>query len=252
MSSSRIACVTGANKGIGFAISKSLAAHGFTVLVGSRDKQRGEAAAQSIGKGATSLQLDVTSSDSIKQAVEHIESRYGHLDVLVNNAAIAATNTDLQFDEIVESQKATKHPIEEMKTIWETNVFGAAAVTQAMVPLLKESSAGRIVFLGSGAGSLTWAADPNEPMNHSTNGLGYSCSKAAMNAVMLSFANELESTKIKVNSVSPGFIATDMNQNHKGGKTPEQGAEWPVKMALIGEDGPTGKFLGSSGQTIPW
>ncbi len=244
-----VALVTGANQGIGLQIAKDLAAHGFTVLVGSRSLENGEAAAKSIGTDAHALQLDVTDAASIAAAAERIRSEIGRLDVLVNNAAIGHTGKPgTPLEEVIESSRASVASLNEVRAVFETNVFGVIAVTQAMLPLLREAPAGRIVNVGSGVGSLTLNADPTFPYRAGY-GVVYAASKTALNAVTLSFAIELEATNIKVNVASPGFTATALN-NYAGTETIEQGSRNPVRVAL-GADDPTGTFSGPNGP-IPW
>ncbi len=244
-----VALVTGANKGIGLQIAKDLSGHGFTVLVGSRDLENGETAAKSIGAEAHAIQLDVTDQASITAAAERVHSEFGRLDVLVNNAAIGHTGKPgTPLEEILESSRASVASLDEVRAVFETNVFGVIAVTQAMLPLLREAPAGRIVNVGSGVGSLTLNADPTYPYRTGY-GVVYAASKTALNAVTLSFAIELEGTNIKVNAASPGFTATALN-NYAGTETVEQGARNPVRVAL-GADDPTGTFSGPNGP-LPW
>lgn len=251
MQTKLVALVTGANQGIGLQIAKDLVIHGFTVLVGSRDLERGEAAAREVGPDAIALQLDVTDQASIAAAAERVRNELGRLDVLVNNAAIS--NTSRQPEQSVEEysrlNRASTVSLGEVRTIWETNVFGVLAVYQAMLPLLRESPAARIVNVSSGAGSLTANADPAAP-HRQIYGPGYSASKTALNAMTLAMAIELESTAIKVNACSPGFVKTNLN-NYAGTLTVEEGAQEPVRLALLGPDGPTGTFS-RTGAVIPW
>ena len=192
MHNNPVALVTGANKGIGLQIAKDLAARGFTVLVGSRNLERGETAAKSVGANVRALQLDVTNQASIAAAAERIRNEFGRLDVLVNNAAIShAGKPGRSLEEMVKSQRASDASLDEVRAIFETNVFGVIAVTQAMLPLLREAPAGRIVNVSSGAGSLTMNADPTFP-HRAAFGVGYSPSKTALNAITLAFALELE------------------------------------------------------------
>lgn len=244
-----VALVTGANQGIGLQIARELAANGYTVLVGSRNLERGEEAAKSIGADARALQLDVTNQASIAAAAERIRIELGRLDLLVNNAAIShAGRPGRSLAEILQSSRASVASLDEVRAVFETNVFGVIAVTQAILPLLREAPAGRIVNVTSGVGSLTLNADPNFPYR-SGFGVVYAASKTALNAITLSFAIELESTNIKVNAAGPGFTATALN-NFEGIETVEQGARNPVRVALD-VNGPTGTFTSAEGP-LPW
>jgi NAD(P)-dependent dehydrogenase (short-subunit alcohol dehydrogenase family) len=246
-----VALVTGANQGIGLQIAKDLVGHGFTVLVGSRNLERGEAAAEEIGPGARAIQLDVTDRASIAAAAERIRNELGRLDVLVNNAAISNTRKqpDMSVEEYAKLTRPSNVSLEEVHTIWETNVFGVLAVTQAMLPLLCEAPAARIVNVSSGVGSLTRVSEPGYPYR-SIFGPGYAASKTALNAMTVALAIELESTGIKVNAACPGYTKTNLN-NYSGTQTLEEGAREPVRLALLGQDGPTGTFSNSSGP-LPW
>lgn len=240
-----IALVTGANKGIGLQIAKDLVGHGFTVLVGSRDFANGEAAAASIGPDAFALQLDVTQASSIAAAASRIRNEFGRLDVLVNNAGIShAGKPGTALDEIVQSGFVSTASLDDVRTLFETNVFGVIAVTQAMLPLLREAPAGRIVNVSSSLGSLGATSDPSNPVR-SLYGI-YSATKTALNAVTLKLALELQSTPIKVNAACPGYTATDLN-NFQGSRTVEEGAREPVRLALLGPDGPTGTYSDEEG-----
>jgi NAD(P)-dependent dehydrogenase (short-subunit alcohol dehydrogenase family) len=245
-----VALVTGANKGIGLQIAKDLAAHGFTVLVGSRNLERGETAAKTVGANARALQLDVTNQDSVAAAAERIRNELGRLDVLVNNAGISHTGKPGRpLQEMIKAGRASIASLDEVRAVFETNVFGVIAVTQAMLPLLREAPAGRIVNVSSASGSLTLNAEPTNP-HRAMFGVAYSPSKTALNAVTLAFALELESTGIKVNAACPGFTATDLN-NFAGTRTIERGAREPVRLALLGPDGPTGTLSDENGP-VPW
>ncbi len=231
-------------------VLEDLAARGFTVLVGSRNLERGETAAKSVGAGARALQLDVTNQASIAAAAERIRNELGRLDVLVNNAAIShAGKPGRSLAEMGKSGRASVASLDEVRAVFETNVFGVIAVTQAMLPLLREAPAGRIVNVSSGAGSLTRNSDPANP-HRSMFGAAYSPSKTALNAITLAFALDLESTRIKVNAACPGFTATDLN-NFEGTRTVEQAAREPVRLALLDANGPTGTFSNEDGP-LPW
>ena len=251
MQDKAVALITGANQGIGLQIAKELAAKNFTVLVGSRDLARGQKAAMTIDGDARPLQLDVTDQASITAAAERIRKELGRLDVLVQNAAIS--NTSKRPGESVEEYSKSTRPsnvsLDEVRAVWDTNVFGVLAVTQAMLPLLRKSQAGRIVNVSSGVGSLTRNSDPAFP-HRSIFGPSYPASKTALNAVTLATAIELESTGIKVNAACPGFTKTNLN-DYAGTQTVEEGAREPVRLALLGPDGPTGTFSNAAGP-LPW
>jgi NAD(P)-dependent dehydrogenase (short-subunit alcohol dehydrogenase family) len=248
----QIALVTGANQGIGLQIAKDLASHGFTVLVGSRNFERGEDAAKSIKGDAHALQLDVTDQGSITAAASRIRNEFGRLDVLINNAAISNTGMKpgMSIEEYAKSTRPSNVSLDEVRTVWETNVFGVLAVYQAMLPLLREAPPGRVVNVSSGVGSLTANSDPNFPYR-SIFGPVYPASRTAMNAMTIAMAIELESTGIKVNAVSPGYTNTNLN-NYSGTETVEEGAAEAVRVALLGPDGPTGTFTHAKLGAIPW
>ncbi len=247
----RIALITGANQGVGLQVAKELVANGVTVLMGSRNVERGQAAAEAIGKGAISIQLDVTDPASIQAAVERIRTEFGRLDVLVNNAAISRSErNDVALEDYMASYSASTVSMDEVRAIWETNVFGTLAVYQAMLPLLRLSSDARIVNVGSGAGSLTLNADPAFPYRKMYSP-AYAGSKSAMNIIALSMMAEHENDGIKVNVVSPAFTKTALN-NFQGTATIEEGSREVVRVALLGPDGPSGTFTRWENLPIPW
>jgi len=249
MQSKPVAFVTGANQGIGLQIAKELVANGYTVLVGSRNPQNGETAARELGADAHAIQIDVTDPASITAAAERVRTEFGRLDLLVNNAAISHAGAPGQtLEEIIQAGRASVVSLDEVRAVWETNVFGVIAVTQAMLPLLREASAARIVNVSSGVGSLTLNADPGFEYRGVFTP-GYGASKTALNAITLAFAIELEPENIKVNAVSPGFTATALN-NFQGVETIEQGSREPVRVALE-TNGPTATFTGPDGP-LPW
>lgn len=247
----RVALVTGANQGVGFQVAKELVAGGVTVLLGSRDLARGQAAATKIGPGASAIQLDVTDAASISAAAARIQTEFGRLDLLVNNAAISNTSKgDLSLHDYVQATRASNAALDEIRAIWETNVFGVLAVYQAMLPLLRRSSDARIVNVSSGVGSLALNADPAFPYR-AIYGPGYAASKTALNGITLAMMIELEPTGIKVNLVSPGFTSTNLN-GFEGTETLEDGSREVVRVALLGPNGPSGAFTGWENATIPW
>jgi NAD(P)-dependent dehydrogenase (short-subunit alcohol dehydrogenase family) len=240
--SDTIALVTGANKGIGREISRQLAAKGVLVLMGARDRERGEKAVADLRAQKLPvelIQIDVTSQQSVDRAAAEMERRHGRLDILVNNAGVA-----------LDWLPASQLTVDAFQKTFETNVFGVFRVTKAMLPLLKKSKHGRIVNISSGLGSLTRSADPNTTLIARNILLAYCASKAALNMITVQFANELKGAGIKVNSANPGFTATDMNQ-HRGTRTVEQGAATPVRLALLPDDGPTAGVFSDDGPE-PW
>ena len=238
----RQALVTGANKGIGLAIARGLAQAGMTVWLGARDRVRGEAAVQGLQSEALDvrlLEIDVADDDSVRRAAEAVGSEIEALDVLVNNAGII----------IDPAAPPSQARMADVKATHEVNLFGPIRVTQAFIPLLKAAGQARVVMMGSGVGSLTLITDPAS-IYSTVNLLAYTSSKVALNAVTVSFAKELAPFGIQVNAVEPGHVQTDLNGN-TGVLTPEEGAATAVRMALAGQDGPTGGFFGSHGRQ-PW
>ena len=250
MSVERIALVTGANQGVGLEVATKLAANGVTVYLGSRDLARGEAAVAGIPT-ATAIQLDVTDLASIAAAAERIRSEHGRLDLLVSNAGISNTRTGSATpEEMAASSTTSTASLDEVRAIWDVNVFGVLAVYQAMLPLLRASSDARIVNVSSGVGSLASNADSSFPYR-TIYGPGYAASKTAENAMTLAMMIELEQTDIKINLVSPGFTSTALN-NFAGTESVEDGSREVVRVALLGPDGPTNTFTRWEDTTIPW
>jgi NAD(P)-dependent dehydrogenase (short-subunit alcohol dehydrogenase family) len=217
--------ITGANKGLGFEAARQLTAAGHRVWIGARDLTRGRRAAEALG--AEFVQLDVTDDASVEQAVETV----GALDVLVNNAGISAG-------------EATA---DDMRAVYETNVFGAVRMLHAFIPLLERSREPVVVNVSSGLGSLGLASDPDRPWADFSFPV-YASSKAALNMLTLKYAGAFP--RMRINSVDPGYTATDFNA-HRGTQTVEEGAETIVRYALTAPDGPTGGFFDASGPT-PW
>jgi NAD(P)-dependent dehydrogenase (short-subunit alcohol dehydrogenase family) len=231
-----IALITGANKGIGYETARLLSARGATVLVSARDEARGRAAERSLREGgaeARLVQLDVTDEKSVQRAAERIDGEYGRLDVLVNNAGIAKADGDW-------SPSATT--LATLREVYETNVFGVVAVTNAMLPLLRRAEAARIVNVSSEVGSISSITDPDSPLWQLTS-VPYPSSKTALNMVTAMYAKELRDTPIKVNAANPGYCATDLN-GRQGFRTAEQGARVSVHLATLPPDGPTGVLWG--------
>jgi NAD(P)-dependent dehydrogenase (short-subunit alcohol dehydrogenase family) len=238
----KIALITGANKGIGYEVARQLGQEGVTVLVGARNTDLGESAAARLRAGAadaTFIELDVTNPATIATAAQTIRQRHGRLDILVNNAGIALKG---------DGPPSVADP-GVVRRVLEVNFFGVLAVTQAMLPLLRNSTSGRIVMVSSGLGSLTWNADPAWAFA-SVKRLGYNGSKAILNMMTVQLAWELRETPIKVNTVNPGFTATDLNE-HRGTQTVAEGAAETVRQALAPDDASSGGFF-QTGGVAPW
>lgn len=251
----KVALISGANTGVGFQIAKALSENGYTVYVGSRDLRKGKAAAEQLTGSVHAIQLDITDAGSIGSAVQTVEKEYGYLTLLVNNAAIShAGAPGRTMEEVLGSQRASIVPINELKAVWETNVFGTLALTQAFLPLLHKASDARIVTVSSALGSLGINANPENPYRNSFDAV-YGASKTALNGIFLSLAIELENTNIKVHMVSPGFTATALN-NFQGTDSVEEGSKEPIRVALA-KDLPTGSFTGPANfsgkdNVLPW
>jgi NAD(P)-dependent dehydrogenase (short-subunit alcohol dehydrogenase family) len=238
----KIALITGANKGIGYEVARQLGKKGITVLVAARNPELGEAAAAALkagGADAYFIELDVTNAETIAKAAETIRRRHNRLDILVNNAGVADQG---------DGPPSAADPIA-VRRVLDVNFFGVLAVTQAMLPLVRNSVSGRIVMVSSGLGSLTWNADPSWPFA-AFKPLGYNGSKAILNMMTVQLAWELRNTPIKVNTVNPGYTATDLN-GHSGNQTLEEGAAETVRQALVPDDAPTGGFF-ETGGVVPW
>jgi NAD(P)-dependent dehydrogenase (short-subunit alcohol dehydrogenase family) len=242
MKTNKIALVTGANKGIGLEIARGLGRLGITVLMGCRNESLGASAAAALsaeGLDVRNLPLDVTDAASITAAAAAIGEQFGRLDILVNNAGVS-------FEK---GEKPSVVDLDLVRKVYEVNLFGAIAVTQALLPLIRKSAQGRIVNVSSGLGSLTLHQTPGAGQYRFLL-LGYCSSKSALNAVTVQFANELHDTGIKVNAACPGYCATDLN-NFAGPRTPAQGAQTPVRLATLADDGPTGGYFDDDG-AVPW
>ncbi len=244
--SKKIALVTGANKGIGFETAKQLGKADVKVIAASRNKERGEKAVAALiaeGIDAEFLQLDVDNAADIQHAFEYINTKYGKLDILVNNAGIQiesdnwGENTSTTIDEKV------------LRQTFETNFINVVKLTNTLLPLIKNSEAGRIVNLSSILGSLTLHADAGSPI-YGSKLFAYDASKTALNAYTVHLAAALADTNIKVNSAHPGWVKTDMGSDAAPMNVAD-GAKTSVELALLGNDGPTGKYI-HLGQELLW
>ena len=243
MSRKKIALVTGANKGIGFETARQLGQKGITVLVGARDDAKARQAAEKLHKDgidAHAVVVDVNDGASIKKTAGQIERDYGRLDILVNNAGVMVDDS---------KKKPSEQSLEVWRKTFDTNLFGLIATTQAMLPLLRKSDAGRIVNLSSILGSIQLHATPGSPI-YDTKMAAYNVSKSAVNAFTVQLAYELKDTPMKVNAAHPGWVKTEMGGE---GATMEisDGAKTSVALATIGADGPNGAYL-HMGETLPW
>ena len=237
MKNQKVALITGSNRGLGFETARQLGEKGITVIVTGRDQQVADEAAKkliALGADAVGVKLDVTNADDRAAVAAFIKEKYGKLDILINNAGVGPKG-DFFVNKAVETDE------DEFHYLFETNVFGVVYLTNALLPLLKLSGAGRIVNLSSLLGSLGTHSIPNGPFE-TVKRLSYNASKTALNAVTIHLAAELKPFGIKVNSADPGHAKTDMG----GPNAPMEiadGARTSVELALIGEDGPTGKFI---------
>lgn len=239
---SKIALVTGANKGLGFEISKQLAKQGIQVILGARDIAKGQEAADKLkqqGLDVYPLTLDINNAESIQSAVDAIKEKFGALDILVNNAGVMLDWTTSVFDVDLNTVTQTL----------QTNLYGSFRLCQLCIPLMKASGYGRIVNMSSTLGSLTDMSDPN---SHYDGVLSpsYRLSKTALNAVTALFAKELRGTNILINSACPGWVQTDMG-SEAAPLSVEEGADTPVWLATLPDGGPNGGFFNSR-KPVSW
>ncbi len=246
--SQKIAFITGGNRGLGFQTALELKSTGAKVVIGSRNLAQGELAVAKLraaGVDADLLKFDITKVEDAERAYEYFNSRYGKLDILVNNAGIAAGT----FPGTGPEHSASAVPAETLHRVFETNFFAQVALTNALLPLLRKSEAGRIVNLSSILGSLTLQADPNSPLYHAKS-FAYDASKTALNAYTIHLAYELRDTNIKVNSAHPGWVKTDMG----GEQAPmelSEGGKTSAALATLPNDGPSGGYF-HLGKPLPW
>ncbi len=244
----KIAFITGGNRGLGFQTALDLKSPDTKIIIGSRDLKQGEEAVAKLraaGVDADVLKFDITSAADHKAAHDYFNSKYGRLDILVNNAGIAAG----VFPGTGPEHSANAVPLDTLHKVFETNFFSQVALTNALLPLLNKSPAGRIVNLSSILGSLTLHADPNSPIYHAKS-FAYDASKTALNAYTVHLAYELRDTNIKVNSAHPGWVKTDMG----GEQAPmelSEGGKTSAALATLPADGPSGGYF-HQGQPLPW
>ena len=231
----KVALITGANKGIGLEIARQLGKQGITVVLGSRDPQRGQEAVNTLqaeGIDAHTIKLEVTDAADRDAALAFFQ-QMGRLDILVNNAGI-----------LLDRDKATP---ETMAHSFDANATAPYFLTETLLPLLKAAPAGRIVHQSSILGSITSVGSGQIPAEYI--GPTYTSSKAALNMLTVVQAGMLQDTPIKVNAAHPGSVKTDMNPG--GDLTVEEGAKTAVMLATLPDDGPTGGFF-HLGETLPW
>ncbi|MES2111731.1 MAG: SDR family NAD(P)-dependent oxidoreductase [Bacteroidota bacterium] len=235
--------ITGANKGIGFEVAKQLAQLNYFVYVGSRDKANGEEAVKKLNEqGITNVEMiviDIADNNSVRQARHKMESNIASLDILINNAGIAG---DMPQDFATGS-------VDNLRRIFDTNFFGTVQATQEFLPLLKKAAQAAIINVSSEVGSIAMRTETGRNLNRDKYN-AYGASKTALNALTVMLANELHDTGITVNSVTPGYTATDLNQ-FQGGKTIEQGAIPIVNMAMQADKSITAKFFKDGGE-VAW
>jgi NAD(P)-dependent dehydrogenase (short-subunit alcohol dehydrogenase family) len=241
----KIALVTGGNKGIGFETAKQLAQKNIKVLLGARNETEGkkaEAALRDLSLDVTYVKLDISDSEDIATVTSYIESEYGVLDILVNNAAVFLD--DAWFGNNVESI-----PMKTLRDTFDINYFGTVELTQALLPLIKKSDAGRIVNISSVSGSFGVHLDESHWL-YQLKPYAYSASKTALNQFTVFLANALQQTNIKVNAANPGWVQTSIGSD-QAPLTPEEGAKTGVALALLDNNGPTGTFS-QSGEPLLW
>ena len=239
----KIALITGANKGIGLETARQLGRQKITVLVGSRDTAKGQAATKKLrdeGLDARALTIDVSDDASIQQAADYVGREFGRLDILINNAGIMIDDP---------GKKVSEQSLDTWRSTFETNVFGLIATTQAFLPLLRKSEAGRIVNLSSILGSNTLHLDPASPI-YDFKLPAYNVSKSTVNAWTVQLAYELRDTPIKVNAAHPGWVKTEMGGEGAQMEIPD-GAKTSVALATLPADGPSGAYI-HLGEPLPW
>jgi len=240
----KVALITGANKGLGLETARQLGRQGITVLLGARDLAKGEAAAAALKKDgidARAVKLDVDHAADYPAVAKLIEKEFGRLDILVNNAGVLLDGR--------KGNETSKTSAEMLRKTFDTNFFAVVALTQALLPLIRKSEAGRIVNLSSILGSLTLHATKGSPI-YDAKTFAYDASKAALNSFTIHLAHELAGTKIKVNSAHPGWVKTDMGG--EGAQLEiEEGGKTSVELATLPENGPTGGYF-HLGKPLPW
>jgi NAD(P)-dependent dehydrogenase (short-subunit alcohol dehydrogenase family) len=250
-SNKKVAFITGANRGLGLETARELGKLGIHVVLGVRDPKNGETAVKTLrseGISADVIRFDVVNADDRRAAVAYFEKNFGKLDILVNNAGIMVKSESALATGTPVNRTSTSSP-KALRETFDVNFFAQVDVTQALLPLIRKSPAGRIVNLSSILGSLALHSDPASPI-YDMKSLAYDASKTALNAFTVHLAHELRDTNIKVNSAHPGWVKTDMGgesapmEVSEGGKTSAQ-------LATLPDNGPTGGFF-HLGEPLPW
>lgn len=241
----KVAFISGANRGIGFETAKGLGEIGITVVIGVRDLAKGNTAVaqlQGLGIKAEAIHYDAAQPGSENAVFDHLASRYGKLDILVNNAGILK-------EQLVGGNNSSSVEQEVLKDTFQTNLFAVIALTQKLLPLLRNAKAGRIVNLSSILGSLTLHSMPNSPIDPAK-GFAYNASKTALNAYTVHLAHELKDTPIKVNSAHPGWVKTELGGANAPMEVADSG-KTSVRLATLDASGPSGGFFHEA-DTLPW
>ncbi|MBD8585421.1 SDR family NAD(P)-dependent oxidoreductase [Frigoribacterium sp. CFBP 13729] len=237
----KVALVSGGNRGIGIAIVRGLASKGFIVLLGARSIGAGEEAAASLDGDVRPVVLDVTQQDQVDALAADVSDEFGHLDVLVNNAGVST----LTFHPMDHLPRPTEETVDDIRNVYEVNVFGVVRMMTAFLPLLTKADAPRVVNVTSKRGSIgeegAWAGQPS---------MAYSSSKTALNALTVHYARQFADTSLKINGAAPGHVATDFN-DFRGTRTPDEGAAAAIRLATLPTAGPTGAVF-EDDQQLAW
>lgn len=245
MAAEKVAFITGGNKGLGLETARQLGKLGIKVVIGSRDLEKGKEAVAKLkadGVNAEAIKFDVLNPVDYKDAYKYFDQHYGRLDILINNAGISK-------EDFMGGNKTSSTSPELLHETFDTNFFGVIQITQTLLPLIRKAPAGRIVNLSSILGSLALHADPKSPI-YDAKAFAYDASKAALNSFTVHLAHELKDTKIKVNSAHPGWVKTEMGTDQAPMEIVD-GAKTSVQLALVGPDGPSGRFI-HLGSELPW
>jgi NAD(P)-dependent dehydrogenase (short-subunit alcohol dehydrogenase family) len=243
----KVALITGASKGLGFETAYQLGVKGYAVIVAARTQQKSNETAEKLkskGVHAVGMKLDVVNDNDVDNLSKSINEHFGKLDVLVNNAGV-----QLDFPGFMPGNSTETVSMDILKQTFEINYFAPIALTQKLLPLLKKSTAGRIVNVSSIMGSLALHADSNSPI-YGIKLLAYNSSKTALNQFTLHLAEAMKDSPIKVNSAHPGWVKTDLGGEYAP-MSIEDGVKTIVNLSTLDENGPTGAFI-HLGESLPW